>query len=99
MCNVTKSYDIPATNLIVLHNYFNNPTKLFLYLYLVKFLDTSVKFTLVKFSDILSVYTHNYMFRSTYIIYSVKVASIHGKNNFIEKFKILARYKSKDNFV
>jgi len=55
MCNVAKSYDIPTTNLIVLRNYFNNPTKLFLYL--SKFLDTSVKLTLVKFNDILSVYT------------------------------------------
>jgi len=40
--NVVKNFDIPATNLNILHKYFNRPTKLFSDLYLVKFLDTSV---------------------------------------------------------
>jgi len=37
MSNATKSFDILAS-LSVLHNYFNNPTKLFSDLYLVTFL-------------------------------------------------------------
>jgi len=37
MSNVIKSFDIPATS--VLHNYFNGLIKLFLYLYLTKFLN------------------------------------------------------------
>jgi len=40
--NVT-SFDILATNLSVLYNYFDGLTKLFLNLYLVKFLDILVK--------------------------------------------------------
>jgi len=41
MNNVAKSFDILATNLSVLHNYFDGPAKLFSDLYLVKFLNTS----------------------------------------------------------
>ena len=40
MSNIAKS-DILATNLSILHNYFDDPTKLFSDLYLAKFLDTS----------------------------------------------------------
>jgi len=40
--NIAKS-DILATNLSILHNYFDDPTKLFSDLYLAKFLDTSAK--------------------------------------------------------
>jgi len=40
MSNVAKSFDIPAISLSVfLHNYFNNPIKLFRILYLTKFLE------------------------------------------------------------
>lgn len=38
--NAPKSFDILATSLNVLHNYFNSLTKLFLNLYLAKFLNT-----------------------------------------------------------
>jgi len=43
MNKIVKNFDILAHNLNVLHNHFNGPTKLFLDLYLPKFLDTSVK--------------------------------------------------------
>jgi len=43
MHNATKNFDILAISLNVLHNYFNDPTKLFSDLYLAKFLDVSVK--------------------------------------------------------
>jgi len=39
MSNIAKSFDILATNLSDLHNYFDSPTKLFLDLYLAKFLE------------------------------------------------------------
>jgi len=39
MSNVAKNVDILATSLSVLHNYFDGSTKLFLDLYLTKFLD------------------------------------------------------------
>jgi len=38
--NTAKSFDIPASNLNILHNYFDS-IKLFSNLYLVKFLDIS----------------------------------------------------------
>jgi len=38
MSNATKNFDILATGLSVLHNYFDNLTKLFSDLYLAKFL-------------------------------------------------------------
>jgi len=38
-----KVLSILATNLSILHNYFDSPIKLFTHLYLAKFLDTSVK--------------------------------------------------------
>jgi len=38
-----KSFNILATSLNVLHNYFNGPNKLFSDLYLAKFLNTSAK--------------------------------------------------------
>jgi len=46
--NAAKNFDILATSLSVLHNYFGpiiwmDPTKLFLDLYLVNFLDTPAK--------------------------------------------------------
>jgi len=41
--NVTKSFNILAASLIILHHYFNGPTKLFSDLYLITFLDISVK--------------------------------------------------------
>jgi len=49
-----KNFDILATSLSILHNYFNSPTKLFLDLYLAEFLDTSTKsfFFFVYFSII-----------------------------------------------
>jgi len=34
--NIAKSYDILATSLSVLHNYFDEPTKLFLDIIIVK---------------------------------------------------------------
>jgi len=40
---MTKCLNILATNLNVLHNYFDSPTKLFSDLYLAKFLDISAK--------------------------------------------------------
>jgi len=41
---MSKQYfDIPATSLSVLHNYFDDLIKLFSDLYLVKFLDSSAK--------------------------------------------------------
>jgi len=43
MSNAAKSFDILGISLSVLHNHFNNPTKLFSNLYLAKFLDTSAK--------------------------------------------------------
>jgi len=43
MSNVAKSFDIVATNLSVLHNYSDSPTKLFSDLYSVKFLNASAK--------------------------------------------------------
>jgi len=43
MNNAVKSFDILATKLSVLHNYFDSSTKLFPDLYLAKFLNTSVK--------------------------------------------------------
>jgi len=43
MSNAAKSFDILTSSLSVLHNYFDSPTKLFSDLYLVKFLDTSMK--------------------------------------------------------
>jgi len=39
MSDVAKNFDILATNLSVLHNYFDGLTKLFSDLYLAKFLD------------------------------------------------------------
>jgi len=39
--NVAKSFDILATS--ILHHFFESPTKLFLDLCLVKFLDTLIK--------------------------------------------------------
>jgi len=41
--NVTNSFNILATSLIILHNYFDGPTKLFSDLYLAIFLDISAK--------------------------------------------------------
>jgi len=41
--NAAKNFDILTTNLSVLHNYLNDPTKLFSDLYLVKFLDILAK--------------------------------------------------------
>jgi len=41
--NAAKSFDILATSLSVLHNYFDDLTKLFLDLYLASFLDTLAK--------------------------------------------------------
>jgi len=38
-----KSFDILANSLIVLHNYFDDPTKLFSDFHLAKFLDTLAK--------------------------------------------------------
>jgi len=43
MSNAAKNFDIRATSLSVLHNYFDSSTKFF-YLYPVKILDLSVKF-------------------------------------------------------
>ena len=40
--NAAKSFDILITNWSVLYNYFDDSTKLFLNLYLIKFLDSSV---------------------------------------------------------
>jgi len=37
MSNAAKNFDIIATSLSVLHNYFDNPIKLFLDLYLATF--------------------------------------------------------------
>jgi len=37
--NVAKNFDILTTNLNILRNYFDGPTKLFLDLYSAKFLD------------------------------------------------------------
>jgi len=39
MSNAKKNFYILVTNLSILHNCFDDPTKLFLDLYLVKFLD------------------------------------------------------------
>jgi len=39
MSNTAKSFDVLTISLSVLHNYFNDPTKLFLNLYLIKFLE------------------------------------------------------------
>jgi len=39
--NAVKSFDTLATK--ILHHFFDSPTKLFSDLYLVKFLDTSIK--------------------------------------------------------
>jgi len=43
MSNAVKSFDVLATSLHVLHNYFDGLTKLFSDLYLAKFLDISTK--------------------------------------------------------
>jgi len=43
MSNAVKNLDILASNLKVLHNYFNSLIKLFSDLYLAKFLDTLAK--------------------------------------------------------
>jgi len=40
MSNASKNFDIPATSLNVLHNYFDSSIKLFSSLYLAKFLNT-----------------------------------------------------------
>jgi len=44
MSDVAKNFDILATKLRVLHNYFDDLTKLFSDLYLAKFLDILAKF-------------------------------------------------------
>jgi len=44
MSNVAKSFGILAISLSVIYNYFDGLTKLFLDLYLAKFLDTLAKF-------------------------------------------------------
>jgi len=41
--NAAKAFNILVTSLNVLPNYFDHSTKLFLYSYIVKFLDTSAK--------------------------------------------------------
>jgi len=43
MTNATKNFDILATSLSVLHNYFDSSTKFFLNLYPAKILDLSNK--------------------------------------------------------
>jgi len=43
MNNASKSFNILAISLNVLHNYFNGPTKLVLDLYLIKFLYISAR--------------------------------------------------------
>jgi len=43
MSNVAKNFGILAIILSILHNYFDDPTKLFLNLCLAKFLNTSAK--------------------------------------------------------
>jgi len=45
MSNAVKNFDIPGTNsnVLIIHNYFNNLIKLFLDPYLAKFLDFSAK--------------------------------------------------------
>jgi len=43
MNNIVKSFNILATSLSDLHNYFNSLTKLFSNLYPAKLLDTSAK--------------------------------------------------------
>jgi len=43
MSNDAKNFYILATSLNVIHNYFDDPTKLFLDLYLVKSLNISAK--------------------------------------------------------
>jgi len=45
MNNAAKNFDILATTLSILHNYFNNPTKLFSDLHLAKFLDAKSFFS------------------------------------------------------
>jgi len=44
MSNAAKNFDILATNLSILNNYFDKSIKLFSHLYLVKFEDTSAFF-------------------------------------------------------
>jgi len=41
MSNAAKNFNIPIGSLNILHNYFDSSTKLFLVLYLVKYLDYS----------------------------------------------------------
>jgi len=43
MSNTAKNFNIPTTNLNILHNYFDSPIKLFFNLNLLKFLDISTK--------------------------------------------------------
>jgi len=43
MSHVAKNFDILATSLDILHNYFDGLTKLFLDPYLLKFLNTLAK--------------------------------------------------------
>jgi len=43
MSHVAKNFDILATSLDILHNYFNGLTKLFLDPYVLKFLNTLAK--------------------------------------------------------
>jgi len=43
MSNIVKNFDILATSLSILHNYFDGLIKLFLDLYLAKFLDALAK--------------------------------------------------------
>jgi len=50
MNNAAEGFNILTTSLTILHNYFDNLTKLFsdLYIYVAKFLDISIKLFFLK---------------------------------------------------
>jgi len=80
MSNAAKNFDILATSLNILYNYFDNPTKLFLNLNLVKFLNTSAK------SFFLYTEFHIFLMFSLYILSTMFVVhillSILNQNKF-----------------
>jgi len=61
MSNAAKNFDILATSLSVLHNYFDSPTKLFLDPYVAKFLATSAKsfFVYVRLRNKIKIVSHH----------------------------------------
>jgi len=86
MSTVIKSFDIPATS--VLHNYFNGLIKLFLYLYLTKFLNLQQNSSshVVMITRILidqNFLIHSFSARNFSQYINLKITTLDHQNNYV----------------